>query len=75
MWFATRDGLSRFDGSWFVNYQVGDKRTSPGVENIYEIRVRNAITIRVGSFAVISGKQIETVGNLSADSMKKKPLE
>lgn len=38
MWFATRDGLSRFDGSRFVNYQVGDKGTSPGVENIYETR-------------------------------------
>ena len=38
MWFCTRDGLSRFDGSRFVNYQVGEKDTSPGVENIYETR-------------------------------------
>lgn len=38
MWFATRDGLSRFDGSKFVNYQIGAEGTSPGVENIYETR-------------------------------------
>ncbi|MBP7375887.1 MAG: hypothetical protein KA956_05380 [Pyrinomonadaceae bacterium] len=38
MWFATRDGLSRFDGSNFVNYQIGEQGTSPGVENIYESR-------------------------------------
>ncbi len=38
LWFCTRDGLSRFDGSRFVNYQIGDKGTSPGVESIYETR-------------------------------------
>src|SRR5947209_8919876 len=26
LWFCTRDGLSRFDGSRFVTYRVGDKR-------------------------------------------------
>ncbi len=36
MWFCTRNGLSRFDGSRFVTYQIGD--TSPGVESIYETR-------------------------------------
>ncbi len=40
-------------------------------ERAANFNLRNAITIRVGSFAVISGKQIETVGNLSAASMKK----
>jgi signal transduction histidine kinase/ligand-binding sensor domain-containing protein len=37
MWFCTRDGLSRFDGSQFVTYQVGDEG-SPGVETIFEAR-------------------------------------
>jgi signal transduction histidine kinase/ligand-binding sensor domain-containing protein len=39
MWFCTRDGLSRFDGSRFVTYRVGDgKDSSPGIESIYESR-------------------------------------
>src|SRR5712672_2086606 len=38
MWFCTRDGLSRFDGSEFVTYQVGDKASPPGIEKIYETR-------------------------------------
>ncbi|MBK8812894.1 MAG: hypothetical protein IPN69_19490 [Acidobacteria bacterium] len=38
MWFCTRDGLSRFDGSRFVNYQIEEKGTSPGVESIFEAR-------------------------------------
>lgn len=37
MWFCTRDGLSRFDGSQFVTYQIGDE-TAAGVEAIYEAR-------------------------------------
>jgi signal transduction histidine kinase/ligand-binding sensor domain-containing protein len=36
MWFCTRDGLSRFDGSRFVTYQVGDKNAPPGIEQILE---------------------------------------
>ncbi|HEX8568157.1 MAG TPA: two-component regulator propeller domain-containing protein [Pyrinomonadaceae bacterium] len=38
MWFCTRDGLSRFDGSRFVTYQVGAENPAPGIENIYETR-------------------------------------
>ena len=38
MWFCTRDGLSRFDGSRFVTYQVGDRNAPPGVEQILETR-------------------------------------
>ena len=38
MWFCTRDGLSRFDGSQFVTYQVGEKDSAPGIESIYETR-------------------------------------
>ncbi len=41
MWFCTRDGLSRFDGSEFVTYQIGDKESSPGIETIYETRDGN----------------------------------
>lgn len=37
MWFCTRDGLSRFDGSRFINYQVSEN-SSPGIEIIYETR-------------------------------------
>src|SRR5256885_1278104 len=38
MWFCTRDGLSRFDGSEFVTYRIGDKVSPPGIESIYETR-------------------------------------
>ena len=38
MWFCTRDGLSRFDGSRFVTYQVGDRNAPPGIEQILETR-------------------------------------
>lgn len=38
MWFCTRDGLSRFDGSRFVTYRVGDKNSPPGIESIFETR-------------------------------------
>ena len=36
MWFCTRDGLSRFDGSRFVNYQIGNENSPPGIESIFE---------------------------------------
>src|SRR5262245_42792229 len=38
MWFCTRDGLSRFDGSQFVTYHLVAKNSPPGIENIYEAR-------------------------------------
>jgi signal transduction histidine kinase/ligand-binding sensor domain-containing protein len=37
LWVCTRDGLSRFDGSRFVTYQVGDG-SAPGVEQFVETR-------------------------------------
>jgi signal transduction histidine kinase/ligand-binding sensor domain-containing protein len=36
MWFCTRDGLSRFDGSQFVTYRIGNKDAPPGIERITE---------------------------------------
>lgn len=36
MWFCTRDGLSRFDGSHFITYRIGDKNAPPGIEGIAE---------------------------------------
>ena len=36
LWFATRDGLSRFDGIRFVTYQVGKKDAPPGIEHAFE---------------------------------------
>jgi PAS domain S-box-containing protein len=36
LWFATRDGLSRFDGSRFVTYQVGKADAPPGIERVFE---------------------------------------
>ena len=36
LWFATRDGLSRFDGSRFITYQVGARDSAPGVEYVFE---------------------------------------
>lgn len=38
MWFATRDGLSRFDGSRFITYHIGEKTSPPGIEYVYETR-------------------------------------
>lgn len=38
MWFCTRDGLSRFDGSRFVTYRIGDASSPPGIEIIFETR-------------------------------------
>jgi signal transduction histidine kinase/ligand-binding sensor domain-containing protein len=38
IWACTRDGLSRFDGARFVNYQIGEKNSPPGIENIFETR-------------------------------------
>lgn len=41
MWFCTRDGLSRFDGSRFVTYGLGNETSVPGMETIYEDRSGN----------------------------------
>ena len=39
MWFCTRDGLSRFDGSHFVTYQiVVGSNSPPGIESLYEAK-------------------------------------
>ena len=38
MWFSTRDGLSRFDGSRFVTYRIGDTASPPGIEVVFETR-------------------------------------
>jgi signal transduction histidine kinase/ligand-binding sensor domain-containing protein len=38
MWFCTRDGLSRFDGSRFITYEIGDEASPPGIESIYQAR-------------------------------------
>jgi signal transduction histidine kinase/ligand-binding sensor domain-containing protein len=38
MWFCTRDGLSRFDGSRFITYQIGNEISPPGIESIYQTR-------------------------------------
>ncbi|MDI1240877.1 MAG: hypothetical protein PSX80_03015 [bacterium] len=38
MWFCTRDGLSRYDGSRFVTYRIGDTSSPPGIEVIFETR-------------------------------------
>jgi signal transduction histidine kinase/ligand-binding sensor domain-containing protein len=36
MWFCTRDGLSRFDGSRFVTYRIGDANAAPSIEGMAE---------------------------------------
>jgi ligand-binding sensor domain-containing protein len=36
MWFSTRDGLSRFDGSRFITYQIAEKNSPPGIEGVFE---------------------------------------
>src|SRR4029078_5869114 len=36
LWFCTADGLSRFDGSQFVNRQREDGRVAPSINDIVE---------------------------------------
>src|SRR5215475_11242763 len=36
MWFCTRGGLSRFDGSQFITYRLSGEKPAPGFENISE---------------------------------------
>ena len=36
LWFCTADGLSRFDGSQFVNYQLEDGLLAPSINDIVE---------------------------------------
>jgi signal transduction histidine kinase/ligand-binding sensor domain-containing protein len=38
LWFSTRDGLSRFDGSRFINYQITEKNSPPGIESVFETK-------------------------------------
>jgi ligand-binding sensor domain-containing protein len=38
LWFATREGLSRFDGSRFVTYGIGDGLPHLGINDILEDR-------------------------------------
>jgi signal transduction histidine kinase/ligand-binding sensor domain-containing protein len=38
VWFCTRDGLSRFDGSRFVTYQIGETDPPSGIESLMETR-------------------------------------
>jgi signal transduction histidine kinase/ligand-binding sensor domain-containing protein len=38
IWFCTRDGLSRFDGYRFINYRIGDDRSSQNFTYMYESR-------------------------------------
>jgi signal transduction histidine kinase/ligand-binding sensor domain-containing protein len=54
MWFCTRDGLSRFDGSRFVTYRVGDGHDfAPGIESIFESKDGSYyISTTLGTFRV-----------------------
>ena len=36
LWFCTADGLSRFDGSQFVNYQLDDGLLAPSINDLVE---------------------------------------
>ena len=38
LWFCTRDGLSRFDGSRFITYELSNDGSPPGIESIYQTR-------------------------------------
>jgi PAS domain S-box-containing protein len=38
LWFSTRDGLSRFDGREFTNFQFGNAATLPTVFSFHETR-------------------------------------
>jgi PAS domain S-box-containing protein len=36
LWFCTADGLSRFDGSQFINYQIEDGLLAPSINDLAE---------------------------------------
>lgn len=38
LWVCTRDGLSRFDGAKFINYQIDAPDAAPGIENLFELK-------------------------------------
>src|SRR5688572_1866492 len=38
LWFCTRDGISRFDGSEFTNYRLGDEQSARTIFYFYETR-------------------------------------
>ena len=71
MWFGTRDGLSRFDGSRFVTYRVGGVNTAPGIEGIFETRdgvyyvTTTGGTYKLKPDVVFEGSTLEKV--MSAD--------
>lgn len=58
MWFCTRDGLSRFDGSQFVTYQISEENSPPGIEAFYETRDGYYWVSTTGGMFRFSGEQI-----------------
>ena len=67
MWFCTRDGLSRFDGSRFVTYRIGDKNAPPGIESITETGGGSYWITTTGGLYYFRADALSRVDNRSSD--------
>lgn len=82
LWFSTRDGLSRFDGSRFITYQVSAQNSPPGIEGVFESsKGEYWITTVAGIYRykpneVLPGAQLENKSdgrpNLNAEFISKR---
>jgi len=70
MWFGTRDGLSRFDGSQFVTYRIDEKNSRPGVESMTETRDGSYWVTTTGGLYRFRGDALSAAG----EPLGKRPL-
>lgn len=69
LWVCTRDGLSRFDGSRFINYQIDAPDAAPGIENIFELKNGKYIIGSTGGTFVYD-PSIPSTGNPENPTLK-----
>jgi signal transduction histidine kinase/ligand-binding sensor domain-containing protein len=67
LWFATRDGLSRFDGQRFTTYRVGTRDAPPGIEQIIETRSGVYWIVTTGGIYRYDPKTASSVPNQTDD--------
>ncbi len=69
LWVCTRDGLSRFDGSRFINYQLDAPDAAPGIENLFELKNGKYIIGSTGGMFVYD-PAIPSTGNPDRPTLK-----
>src|SRR5215831_7156644 len=75
MWFCTRDGLSRFDGSRFITYRLGVQNGPPGIEAITETRGGIYwITTTIGTYRVRANELAVPAATIANDTPLKAEL-